>query len=497
MRIGLNLIATGKYVDFLDPIIESAVNNFFPNEDVSYIIHTNQTDRDFHKNCIVNKIDSEPWPNPTLKRFHYFLMKEDVIRGLDFCFYVDVDSLFVNPVDLPLKEMHGIIPTLHPGFYGTSGTPERRPESKAYIPPGSNNLYFCGGFFGGDKDSISQMNVLYYDLMSSTLKSGYMGTEESLFTILLYQHPSLIDYCKIELNGLVYKFFEDVKNDKVVLKNEGKKVLTNYNGDVGLYVITFNSPDQFRTLLRSMEEYDIDFLKRTKKFLLDNSTDLSTTPEYLELCEKYGFEHIKKDNIGITGGRVFIAEHFHETDLEYYMFFEDDMFFYSGPDSTCRNGFSRKIKNLYDKVLQVMFKEEFDFLKFNFTEFYGSHEKQWSWYNVDQEFRKNHWPNYNKLPVQGQDPNSPCLEYKNIKSYEGLPYASGEIYLSNWPIILSKDGNYKCYIETKFHYPYEQTLMSHCYKETIKGKINAGLLLTTPTEHNRFDFYEGGLRKEF
>jgi hypothetical protein len=356
-----------------------------------------------------------------------------------------------------------------------------------------------GGFFGGSKTSIRNINGLYYDLMKSTLNMGLMGTEESLFSILLYTHPSLTDYVEIESNGLLYKFFEDLKNDEVVVRSlrKNQEVVKTKKGDVGLYVITFNSPDQFRTLLRSMEEYDIDFLNRTKKFLLDNSTDLSTTPEYLELCDKYGFEHIKKDNIGITGGRVFIAEHFHETDLEYYMFFEDDMFFYSGPDSTCRNGFSRKIKNLYDKVLQVMFKEEFDFLKFNFTEFYGSHEKQWSWYNVDQEFRKNHWPNYNKLPVQGQDPNSPCLEYKNIKSYEGLPYASGEIYLSNWPIILSKDGNYKCYIETKFHYPYEQTLMSHCYKETIKGKINAGLLLTTPTEHNRFDFYEGGLRKEF
>jgi hypothetical protein len=55
-----------------------------------------------------------------------------------------------------------------------------------------------GGFFGGDKDSISQMNILYYNLMSSTLNSGYMGTEESLFTILLYQNPSLINYCEIE-----------------------------------------------------------------------------------------------------------------------------------------------------------------------------------------------------------------------------------------------------------------------------------------------------------
>jgi len=356
-----------------------------------------------------------------------------------------------------------------------------------------------GGFFGGSKGNIRKLNGVYYDLMNSTLSNGYMGTEESLFSILMYTQSPMIDYVEIDSNGLLYKFFEDLKNDEVVLKslrkNEG--MVQTKNGGVGLYVITFNSPEQLQTLVDSMYAYDENFITKTKKYLLDNSTDLSTTPRYLELCEKYGFEHIKKDNIGITGGRVFIADHFQETDLDYYMFFEDDMFFYNGQDQTCRNGFSRKFTNLYDKILQIMNKENFDFLKFNFTEFYGSHEKQWSWYNVDQEFRKNHWPDYNNLPVQGTDPNSPSLEFKNIKSHEGLPYTNGEIYLSNWPIVLSKEGNFKCYLETKYHYPYEQTLMSHCFKETIKGRINAGLLLATPTEHNRFDFYEGSLRKEF
>jgi hypothetical protein len=356
-----------------------------------------------------------------------------------------------------------------------------------------------GGLFGGSKGNIKKLNGVYYDLMNSTLSNGYMGTEESLFSILMYTQSSMIDYVEIDSNGLLYKFFEDLKNDEVVLKSlrKNEEMVQTKNGGVGLYVITFNSPEQLQTLVDSMYAYDENFITKTKKYLLDNSTDLSTTPRYLELCEKYGFEHIKKDNIGITGGRVFIADHFQETDLDYYMFFEDDMFFYNGQDQTCRNGFSRKFTNLYDKILQIMNKENFDFLKFNFTEFYGSHEKQWSWYNVDQEFRKNHWPDYNNLPVQGTDPNSPSLEFKNIKSHEGLPYTNGEIYLSNWPIILSKEGNFKCYLETKYHYPYEQTLMSHCFKETIKGRINAGLLLATPTEHNRFDFYEGSLRKEF
>ena len=356
-----------------------------------------------------------------------------------------------------------------------------------------------GGFFGGTKELIRHMNGLYYGLIKSTLQKGLMGTEESLFSILLYQNPTIVDYVEIESNGLMYKFFEDVKNDSVELKTlrKTKKIVKISSGDVGLYVISFNSPKQFETLINSMLEYDSDFISKTKKFLLNNSTDLSTTPRYLELCEQYGFEHIKKDNIGITGGRVFVAEHFNESDMDYYYFFEDDMFFYNGIDDVCKNGFNRKTKNLYRKVLQIFKKEELDFLKLNFTEFFGSHEKQWSWYNVDQEFRKKHWPMNPELPKQGQDPNSPCLEFKNIKSYEGIPYATGEVYLSNWPIILSKEGNYKCYIETKFDYPYEQTLMSYCYKETIKGRISSGVLLMTPTEHNRFEFYEGSLRKEF
>lgn len=356
-----------------------------------------------------------------------------------------------------------------------------------------------GGFFGGPKNIIREMNSLYYDLMKTTLNNGLMGTEESLFSIMTYTSPEKIDYVEIESNGLLSKFFEDLKNNSVVIQSfrKNEPIVIKRNGGVGVYVITFNSPKQFETLIKSMELYDSDFLTKTKKFLLDNSTDLSTTPRYKELCQQYGFEHIKKDNIGITGGRVFVAEHFDNTELDHYIFFEDDMFFYGGSETTCRNGFQRKTKNLFEKVLQISRKEKYDFLKFNFTEFYGSHEKQWAWYNVDKAYRDEHWPNNPKLAVNGQDPNAPYLEYKNIKSYDGIAYATGEIYLSNWPIILSKEGNYKCYLETKFTYPYEQTLMSHCYKEMKLGKIHSGVLLMTPTEHDRFEFYEGNLRKEF
>jgi hypothetical protein len=351
-----------------------------------------------------------------------------------------------------------------------------------------------GGFFGGTKEKVHEMNMLYYNVMESTLKEGLMGADECLFTILGHRHQDLVYRFEIEGNGLVWPFFEQLKTYTKEVLRQDETVLDINN--VALYVITFNSPKQFEVLIDSMLEYDEDFIKKTHKFLLNNSTDLSTTEKYEELCQKYGFEHIKKDNIGIVGGRVFVAEHFAETDFDFYFWFEDDMAFYPKKNEVCRNGFARFVPKLYSKSLEIIHKEKYDFLKLNFTEFYGDNSVQWSWYNVPQEFRQKQWPDKPNLPTKGLDPNAPKTKYSSIKSHKGLPYADGECYLCNWPIVLSKAGNYRCYLETKFQYPYEQALMSQCYQQTVKGRINPGILLISPTEHNRFEHYDGKLRKE-
>ena len=367
-----------------------------------------------------------------------------------------------------------------------------------------------GGFFGGRKDSIGELNSIYYELLKNTLNEGYMGTEESVFTIMTYLHPNLIDVYDIDGNGLMGKFFEYIKNtEEFIIPEQDIQINTNssntipndlvfYNSDEesALYVIGFNSPNQFKTLIHSMMSYDRNFLDKPKKYLLDNSTDLSTTDQYIALCKSYGFEHIKKDNIGITGGRQWIAEHFEQSSHKYYMFFEDDMFFHSDKTGICRNGLNRYTPNLFDKVLRIMKSEKFDFLKFNFSEFFGDNGTQWAWYNVPQVVREAEFPEKTKLPQQGLDPDAPRTNFKNIRSVDGLSYITGDVYYSNWPQIVSKEGNRKCFIETKFQFPYEQTVMSFIFQETRKGVIKPGILLLTPTEHNRFDHYDASLRKE-
>lgn len=355
-----------------------------------------------------------------------------------------------------------------------------------------------GGIFGGPKSLIGRMNEIYYGLLNDTLSKGLMGTEESLFTIMTYKYPELIQYFEIEMNGLLGVFFENLKNDTLVAKQEKMDVVKqnpHNKTNTALYVLTYNSPNQFEKLCISFEEYDKNFLDKTKKFLLNNSVNRETDVAYSYLCEKYGFEEIKKDNIGICGGRQFIAEHAEENEFDYHFFFEDDMFFYLGPDEFCRNGFRRKIKNFYTTMMDIVWNENFDYLKWNFSEFFGDNTKQWAWHNVPAGVRSQLFPE-NPVKINSDVNASPFLNFRNIKSYRQLPYATGDIYYCNWPQVVSREGNKKMFLDTKWAHPFEQTWMSHIYQETIKNKIKTGILLASPTEHDRFEHYSMEERRE-
>ena len=449
------------------------------------------------------------WYNPLVMSKMFLLHDAKIFDNFDseYMFWIDA----------------GLANTVHPGYFTHDKVLEKLPKyinkfSFVCFPYEANNeihgfnfdeinkisqtkvdMVARGGFFGGPKSSISDINGIYYNLLTSTLSQNLMGTEESIFSIMCYKHADLVDYFEIESNGLFGKFFEDLKNDN--LKKQSKFKMEAINDDlssdnVALYVITFNSPNQFETLMKSMEVYDMDFIDKPKKILLDNSSDLSTTEKYSELCEKYGFEHVKKDNLGICGGRQWIAEHAEENKFDFYFFFEDDMFFYPNKGEVCRNGFNRYVDNLYKNIIEITKKYHYDFIKMNYSEFFGDNGIQWSWYNVPQDFRVKHWPEKSTLPVQGQDPNAPKTKYNNIRSHKGIPFVDGEVYYCNWPQIVTRHGNKKMFLETTWARPFEQTWMSYMFQETIKGNIKPALLLMTPTEHDRFEFYDGSLRKE-
>lgn len=338
-----------------------------------------------------------------------------------------------------------------------------------------------GGFFGGTKDCINQINSIYYNLLSETLGAGFMGTEENIFTLITYTQPSLCNIKMIESNGLIYSFFEELKRQP-----HNKP----HNGKIALYALTFNLPQQFELWVKSLRDAYPKAYDKYKKYVINNSTDESVTDEYKKLFEEHGFEEFKFDNIGINDARHFAAEHFLSTDYGYMVFFEDDMLLHKKGSGPCKNGFVTHFDDILEKAKQIVQTEDLDYLKLSFSEFYGDNHDNWAWYNL---------PRLSREALFGSKPThypekSTKIDY--TRSNSGVPYAVGEFHYCNWPIMFTRRGTKTLFMDSTFEHKYEQTWMSLCMQLQRMGEIKAGCLLASIINHNRVYHYKSGTRRE-
>lgn len=155
MRIGLLLIATGKYDVFLQPLIDSVDKYFFKDDNVDIFLFADKVPNIVHSDRIkIIHIPTEhkPFPYSTLYRYKYFNNRKDLIMNTDYVFYCDVDMLFVDYVDREiLPNSNGLVAVQHPGFAKTGGwgSPNTLKESTAYVAPECRGTYCAGGFQGG------------------------------------------------------------------------------------------------------------------------------------------------------------------------------------------------------------------------------------------------------------------------------------------------------------------------------------------------------------
>ena len=145
-------IATNKYTMFVDNFYESCKKFFATDQEVSYLLFTNHMDFETSVDVPLKKsfVEHKPFPEPTIKRYHYFLQERDYLNQFDYVFYSDIDMQFVGEVSGE-EICHDLTLTLHPCIREKHMfTYDGNPESTAYIDnslEGTN--YFCGGFNGG------------------------------------------------------------------------------------------------------------------------------------------------------------------------------------------------------------------------------------------------------------------------------------------------------------------------------------------------------------
>jgi histo-blood group ABO system transferase len=193
-KVNLLLIATAKYTQYLQPLIESADKYFLTPHEVTYCVFTDNPNLAITSNRQIRyfTVEHRGWPWATLMRFDYFLSHRDKLPLAEYTYYVDVDVLFKSPIG---DEIFGdLVAVEHCGFIGERGTYETRPKSLAYVRPNEGRKYYGGGFMGGNKAFWDAIGILRDNINKDNHK-GVVAVhhDESHWNKYLIGHPPTVE----------------------------------------------------------------------------------------------------------------------------------------------------------------------------------------------------------------------------------------------------------------------------------------------------------------
>lgn len=441
--------------------------------------------------------------NPLVMSKQFFLNDATLYNSFNTNYFLWVDAGITNTVSIEgyfndtfekriIKKMKKMLYIAYP--YEPDTEIHGFSKDKMYEYAGEVTKWVArGGVFGGPKHLINEINDMYYNVLHDSLKKGYMGTEESIFTIIAHKNKEKFNIHMIESNGLVYKFFEDIQHETVKMSDAAQ---------MAMYFLTFNTPAQLEYTLKKWKTAYPDEFKNCKKYAINNSNDPASDELYNRLFAENDMEVFKPEtNIGICGGRQYAAEHFATTDHDYYIFIEEDMGVHlpfefkdengrivkQGITDVC--GLTTYHKDVFSKSIDIMEMHDLDYLKLSFAEVYGNNFKDWSWENVPAEKKLRYFPE-----KDGVKNDRTKVEYWD--HHKNLPYFVGHAFYCNWPILFNKAGNKKVFLDVVWENTYEQTWMSHVKNLIVEGKVKAGGLLVSIIDHNRILYYDGKTRRE-
>ena len=212
MKICILNIATNKYIQFVEQLLESVEENFLNGHDISALIFTDHEIEEVSDNVKISQIEHEPWPIPTLKRYNYFISEKEYISQFDYCFYLDVDMRIEDKVG---EEILGdLVATQHPYQSLQSKAQQsfcRDARSLSFVPWDTETVsYYAGGFNGGSTKKFLEMSEVIADRVNEDLKNGVIATwhDESHMNRYLIDNPPSISLTPS------YCFAEELKGNK-------------------------------------------------------------------------------------------------------------------------------------------------------------------------------------------------------------------------------------------------------------------------------------------
>ena len=163
----LLIIATGRYIDFLQPLIDSCDQHLIGGYDYRIFSDTIPQVKTMRRSYW-HYVEHKTWPNSTLMRYHFFAHYADHLKHYDGLVYCDVDMKFVADVEFPFDS--DLFAVQHPGYFGGGGSWENNVRSNAFVPHPQRKEYVCGGVQGGAK--YLQYAKLLADYIEDDMQRG-------------------------------------------------------------------------------------------------------------------------------------------------------------------------------------------------------------------------------------------------------------------------------------------------------------------------------------
>lgn len=197
------MIATRKYKQFVQPLLNQLAENFLDGHAKIVFLFTDQEMALNGHGTLVRQIviPDYKFPQATLYRYRVFKDNAGAFKGCSHLFYSDVDMGCVGKVKREILG-DGLTVVRHPGFFGLGGWGSNNvhPESMAFVPEEARQKYFAGGFQGGKTEVYLKMCKELAANIEDDEKRGIIAehNDESHMNHYLVAHP---DIPRIELDS--------------------------------------------------------------------------------------------------------------------------------------------------------------------------------------------------------------------------------------------------------------------------------------------------------
>lgn len=231
LKVGILLVGIGKYIQFMESIIDLARKNFLPSCDKTFYIFTDQPDNSINElGDDIHLIYQQNlgWPLNAMWRNKIFTLDKNwnLIKDNDYLFFFNADSLIVNEITeeefLPTgdKDLIAVKHSVHRSIDINRLPFEKNENSSVCINESNKNKglgYFVSGVFGGKTNSFYETCNKICSFILEDLNKGIIPVwhDESVFNYIVHSSPDKFkilsrEYC-FSIEDVIQEQEETVK----------------------------------------------------------------------------------------------------------------------------------------------------------------------------------------------------------------------------------------------------------------------------------------------